>query len=104
MRTNTFKNLVFMLLFIASAMQAQEVRYNYDRNADFKAYKTYRWIEKSASQVDPLLAQDIQRAVEGQLTQKGMQKQDGSPDLLLDYQTAFQQEKRLEGWRTGPRW
>ena len=33
------------LLLLAGLAAAQDVRYNYDKTADFTKYKTYKWVE-----------------------------------------------------------
>src|ERR1700691_6311168 len=56
-------------LCFASASFAQQVKTDYDRNADFSQYKTYSW-EKVNTQND-LLVYRIKAAVNSALTAKG---------------------------------
>ena len=55
---------------------------------------------------DQLLDQDIKRAVDEQLAQKGLTKVDKNGDLLVGYQAAVDQEKSINlfgsGWGGGP--
>jgi len=51
---------------------------------------------------DPLLDQDIKRAVDGQLVQKGLAKVEKNADLLISYHAAVNEEKSINlsgmGW------
>jgi len=138
----------FSALFSMTALaHGQEVHYNYDRGANFGAYKTYQWVDASgtpaktdvpaglpappsglpsapaglpalpgglpnvpggASNVrssgteDQLLEQDIKRAVDEQLAQKGFTKVDKNADILVTYHAAVHQELGINlsgsGW------
>jgi hypothetical protein len=80
---------------------AQDVQFDYDRSANFNAYKTYQWIDYKAVQVrDQLLDQDIKRAVDAQLTGPGLGRVENGGDLLVGYQSAISQEKQFDslGW------
>ena len=35
---------VMLLLLAASSVIAQDVRYNFDKDASFPTYKTYKWV------------------------------------------------------------
>lgn len=95
---------VLAVLFVGFAAWAQNVRYNYDRDADFGKYKTYQWVESKEMARDQLRDQDIKRAIDEQLAAKGLRKVDENGDLDLTYQTSMSQEKQFNGWGTGPRW
>jgi hypothetical protein len=83
---------------------AQDVKYNYDRDANFVSYKSYQWADTRRHARDPLVDQDIRRAIDSQLAQKGLQKVDSNADLQIEYLTAIDREKQLDGWTMGPRW
>jgi hypothetical protein len=89
------------LVCLSVAAFAQDVQFDYDRSANFNAYKTYQWIDYKAVQVrDQLLDQDIKRAVDSQLTGKGLKRVENGGDLLVGYQSAISQEKQFDslGW------
>ncbi len=94
------------LLIIGTAAFAQEVQFDYDRSANFSAYKTYRWVDfKPVAVPDELLDRDIKRAVDEQLAGKGLRRVDTDGDLVVGYQAGISQEKEFDsigGW--GPRW
>ena len=89
------------LVCLSVAAFAQDVQFDDDRSANFNAYKTYQWIDYKAVQVrDQLLDQDIKRAVDAQLTGKGLGRVENGGDLLVGYQSAISQEKQFDslGW------
>jgi len=84
---------------------AQDVHFDYDRSANFGAYKTYQWVELNAGHAtDQLLDQNIKRAVDAQLTLKGLQRVESGGDLQAAYQVAVDKEKQFDGFGMGPRW
>lgn len=61
---------LWIAVFVASALSAQQVKTDYDRSADFSHYKTYSW-EKVQTQ-DQLWVPRIKEAVDGALAAKGL--------------------------------
>jgi hypothetical protein len=96
-------NLI-VLMSLGVAAFAQEVQFDYDRSANFNAYKTYQWVDYRAVQVgDELLDRDIKRAVDEQLAGKGLRRVESGGDLLVGYQAGISQEKAFDnigtsGW------
>jgi Domain of unknown function (DUF4136) len=86
------------------AASAQEVKYNYDREANFASYKTYQWDQVGGVASDPLRDRDIRRAIEEQLALKGLLKVESGGDLRVSYQTQLDREKQIEGFTMAPRW
>jgi len=99
-----------LLLTIASSALGQDVRYNFDKNADFSTFKTYKWVAlKGATPVDDLVDKQIKDGIDAQLATKGLTKVDGDDaNLLIGYQTAVGTEKQFtsydSGWGYGPGW
>ena len=98
------KLFTLLALLVATSALAQDVHYNYDRDANFVAYKTYQWSDSSGKTTDPLLDQDIRRAIDDQLAQKGLRRVETGGDLQISYRTAIDRERQLDAWGTGPRW
>lgn len=95
-----------LLAFFAVAAWAQQVQYNYDRSADFSKYHTYNWMP-SATNVDQLTDQEIRRAIENQLAEKGLVRVENNPDLLVGYQLTIREQQQIETWGDtawGPGW
>ena len=64
------KVIVFigLVLFLANASFAQQVKTDYDRAANFSQYKTYSW--EKVQTLDPLWVDRIKAAVDGALAAK----------------------------------
>lgn len=103
--------LTLLLLIVGvSAVVAQDVTYNFDQDADFSKFKTYKWVSiKNAQQVDDITARQITAAIDAELATKGLTKTDAdNADLYVAYQTAIGAQKQWNayntGWGYGPRW
>ena len=95
-------NLTVLVALGMAAVFAQDVQFDYDRSANFNAYKTYQWVDYKAVQVgDELLDRDIKRAVDEQLAGKGLRRVDSGGDLLVGYQAGISQEKEFDNIGTG---
>lgn len=97
------------LLFAGRAL-AQDVRYNFDKDADFSKFKTYKWVDiKDAQKPNDIVDKQIKASVDSQLSTKGLSKVDSDDaDLFIGYQTAIGTEKQFtsynSGWGYGPGW
>jgi hypothetical protein len=115
MRKRTFYMSKYLLsitfaLSIAGSAIAQDVRYNFDRDAVFSKYKTYKWVTLGAKvEGDSLLGKQIKAAVNIELAGKGLtDTEDDTADLYIGYQTAIGQETAFSSynaaWGYGPGW
>jgi hypothetical protein len=100
------KRLIKMMLLLscmAGIVLAQDVQYNFDQNADFSKYKTYRWEKHPKSlDVDDLTMGQLAKGFEAALATKGLSKADsGTPDLVIVFQLAAKQEKEMTTFDTG---
>ena len=97
--------LTALILFGGVAV-AQDVQFDYDRSANFSAYKTYQWVDYRRIDVgDQLLDQDIKRAVDEQLAGKGLRRVESGGDLYVGYDAAISQEKQFDAiGMGGPGW
>lgn len=99
-------------LALASIGWAQDVNYNFDNEANFAQYKTYKWVEiPGGVKLDELITKQITSAIEAELATKGLSKVDGdTADLYIGYQAAVTQQREIDmygtggGFRMGPRW
>ena len=102
MRLTNQITFLAVCLFMATCTYGQDVHYNYDRSANFAAYKTYQWVEIPGGAVpDQLIDQAIKRAAEEQLAQKGLTKVENNADLYIGYQFLLNLEKSVSLWETG---
>jgi hypothetical protein len=99
-----------LLLAAAGTASAQDTRYNFDKSANFSAFKTYKWVTmKDAAKVSDLVDKQIKEVVDAELAKKGLTKSDSdSADLYLGYQAGVQKEQEYTsfntGWGYGPGW
>jgi Domain of unknown function (DUF4136) len=98
---------VFLLL--AGMATAQDVRYNYDKSADFTKYKTYKWVEMKTSDKDQLIDSQIRSTIDAELAKKGLTKTESdNADLYIGYQVAISTEKQVNTFSSdfgyGPGW
>lgn len=85
---------VFLLLGGMAA--AQDVRYNYEKSADFTKYKTYKWVEMKTSDKDAMVDSQIKSTIDAELATKGLTKSESdSADLYVGYQVAINTEKQV---------
>ena len=113
MRTRTMVLLSFAFIFTVAASRctfAQDVRYNFDRNANFSSYKTYKWVDNpNAQKLSDLADRQFKAAVDAELAKKGLTRvESDDANLYITYQAALQQEKQYtsfnSGWGYGPGW
>jgi len=99
-----------LLLTGAGTAAAQDVRYNFDKQANFASYKTYKWVTiKGATQLSDLADKQVKAAVDAELSKKGLTKSDSdNADLYIGYQAGVGTEKQYTsfdtGWGYGPGW
>ena len=93
-------HMILPLSLLAVSGFAQDVRYNFDKGANFSAFKTYKWVKvKDAPQMDQLVDQQIMKAIDAELAKKGLSKtQDDKADLYIAYQVTIGQEKEFSSY------
>jgi Domain of unknown function (DUF4136) len=91
------------LLFVCCvAASAQNIKYNFLQGTDFSKYKTYKWVQiPNAQYPNSILDDQIKRAIDAQLSLKGLSKTEDNPDLYVAYQVAVTQEKQWNSYSTG---
>jgi len=94
--------IVTAVVCLGVAAFAQQVQFDYDRSANFSAFKTYQWVDYKPVPVgDQLLDRDIKHAVDEQLAAKGLQRVDSGADLLVGYQAGISEEKQFDAFGSG---
>ena len=93
-------------LFMIACAYGQDVHYNYDHRANFAAYKSYEWVDlpdPGGAVPDQLIDQAIKRAVDEQLSQKGLTQVERDGYLKIGYHAILREEKAvdLSGFGTG---
>jgi hypothetical protein len=88
------------VLLAPAVMLAQKTSYDYEKTADFTAFKTYAF--KQGTPVgQQLIDARIASAIETQLAAKGFTKSDASPDVFVVYHVAFDKEKDISTFSSG---
>ena len=87
------------LLAIAPVL-AQKVSYDYDKSADFTAYKTYE-VKDGTKVGQPLIDDRIVNAIQTELAAKGLTKTESNPDVFVVYHVAFDKEKDISTFSSG---
>ena len=114
-KTRVIASLAALLLVPAVAM-AQKVTYDFNKSANFAAYKTYT--QKEGTKVgQPLIDDRIVAAIDTELAAKGFTKTESNPDVFVVYHVAFDKQKDIStyssgygggyggyGWRYGGGW
>ena len=97
---------IAMLFASISTSFAQQVKTDYDHNANFAEYTTYSW-EKVQTQ-DPLLVPRIKEAVNAALAAKGWTQVDSSGDVCIVAMEITRNQQTLntfyDGFGGGWRW
>jgi hypothetical protein len=93
---------------LLTACSSYDIKYDYDLDSDFSAFKTYRWIPRpestgatsarTAVQSNTLLDKRIRAAVDAQLAAKGFTQSEDNPDLLVVYHTGLQNKVEVTDW------
>jgi hypothetical protein len=92
-------SLALALAIAPIVLLAQKTSYDFDKSANFAAYKTFAL--RDGTPVGQKLIDDrFVAAIEEQLTKKGLKKSE-TPDLLVAYHMAFDKEKNIQSWSTG---
>jgi len=102
-------SLALLVLGTGTAL-AQDVRYNFDKSANFSGFKTYKWVVlKDAQPLPDLADRQVKAAVDAELGRKGLSKSESdTADLYIGYQAGVGTEKQYTsydtGWGYGPGW
>ena len=103
MKTSMLAPALVLLLAGAVDTFAQDVRYNFDKQANFAGFKTYKWVPiKGAQAPNDLVDSQIKAAIDTELATKGLKRTDAdNADLYIGYQTAVSTEKQYTSFDTG---
>ncbi len=100
MRMKSLTVAIAALVLAPALVIAQKVSYDYEKTANFTAFKTYA--HKDGTKVGQQLIDDrIVAAIDAQLATKGLTKSDAAPDLFVVYHVAFDKEKDISTYSSG---
>jgi len=87
-------------LLVPAAAMAQKVSYDYDKSANFAAFKTYA--HKDGTKVgQPLIDERIVAAIDAEMAAKGFTKSETAPDVFIVYHVAFDKQKDISTYSSG---
>ena len=95
--------IILAVLFVAAPSFAQDVKYTYDKKADFSKYKTYRWEKHPKSiDIDEATLRQLGAAFDAELAKKGLARTNSeTADIVIVYQAAIGTEEKVEAFRAG---
>ena len=102
-------SLVLLIVFAAALIGCSSISVNhdYDREADFPAFKTFAWVPqkttvvgdaKEAIRTNTLLDKRVRNAVNAELQGRGMIIDVDDPDILVAYHTGLDQKVNVTDW------
>ena len=83
--------LIVFGVFLVAACSGITVSQDYDKDADFSAFRTFNWMQDPETRSDdpaemsPLVAARVRNAIERELGARGISFEDSAPDMLIDY-------------------
>jgi hypothetical protein len=95
--------LFCFLTLAASCAVCQNVRFNFDKNADFSKFRTYKWVSiTNGTPAQGLTDPQIRGAFDAELAKKGLTKVDSeTADLLVGYQFGIKKNQKLASYGSG---
>jgi len=91
--------LVASLVLAPMVLLAQKTSFDYDKTANFSAFKTYA-LKDGTKVGDPLVDKRITAAIETELAAKGLTPSD-TPDVTVVYHIAFDKKQDITAYSTG---
>jgi len=92
-------SIAAILMLVISGCAEPTVRTNYDKSADFKAYKTFGWVKELGTNragYTTLITETFKDAVGGELKQRGYTYAESDPDLLVNFYTNLHNETAVQ--------
>jgi hypothetical protein len=104
-----FNSLIATLgVALLAGCSSYDIKYDYDVDSNFNAFKTYKWIPRQISeasgsarqavQSNTLLDNRIRSAVDTQMTAKGFTLTEDNPDVLVVYHVGLQNKVDVTDW------
>jgi hypothetical protein len=89
-----------VVVMTPALLVAQKVSYDYDKSANFAAFKTYA--HKDGTKVgQPLIDDRIVAAIDTEMAAKGFTKSETNPDVFVVYHVAFDKQKDISTFSSG---
>jgi hypothetical protein len=92
--------LIAGLVLAPMVLLAQKTSFDYDKTANFGAFKTYG-LKDGTKVGDPLIDKRIVAAIEAELAAKGLTPAATTPDVTVVYHIAFDKKQDITAYSTG---
>jgi hypothetical protein len=92
--------LIAALVLVPVALLAQKTSFDYDKTANFSAFKTYA-LKDGTKVGQPLVDNRIVAAIESELAAKGLKPSAEKPDVTVMYHVAFDKKQDITAFSTG---
>ena len=94
--------LLVVLFSLACTSGEPDVRYNFDKEAEFTKFKSYRWVTlKDSPTLDGVWDEQIRKSVDSELGRKGLAKTDAeTADIYVGYQAGTDKETQFTSYKT----
>jgi hypothetical protein len=97
---NTLATITLAMVLTPALALAQKTSYDYDKSADFAAFKTYA-LQEGTKVGQQLVDERIVAAIEAELAAKGLTKSESAPDLFVVYHVAFDKKQDISTYSSG---
>jgi hypothetical protein len=99
--TMRIMTLIASVALMGTITFAQAINYDFDKSANFAAFRTYAWVPGAA--LDQMNHERIVGAINMQLISKQLRPVDrqANPDLLIAYHAAFDRDLQITGFGSG---
>ena len=101
------KKLALFYLFvcvscIGGCSSIYGVKNDYNRQADFSAYKSYDWMPiPEKTELNDLVVDRIKKAIDSELSAKGLNRTSQDPDFLIAEHIGKQDKVEVDSWGYG---
>jgi hypothetical protein len=92
--------LIAALVLAPVVLLAQKTSFDYDKTANFAAFKTYA-LKDGTKVGNPLIDNRIVAAIESELAAKGLTASADKPDVTVIYHVAFDKKQDITAFSTG---
>ena len=88
--------LMGLLCLATSSGISQDVRFSFNKHADFSSFRTYKWVPIEGTAPQGLTDEQIKATFDAELEKKGLTRVDSETvDLLLGYQFGVRSEQEF---------
>jgi hypothetical protein len=101
--------IIFSLIYCLFTCSPVNVKTDWDYDADFSMYNTYRWVPAKVKQKNPrarmrnpLMEKRIKAAMDAELSVKGLRRlESGRPDILVTYHLGARDKINVTNYNYG---